>query len=280
MTNGKPRNPRQRRGRRREVPLRDVYGRLHEPGEPIADEAWEAIFAYGHCPYDPSCAALLNEPLAVFADASRWPTHLCFNTMELSVEQWKAAAILQTAWGCSLAGSIPTPVGRRAVLTDAHSLGWHDETLSAALQGAPFAGDECALLVVRCEIAGTTVAFFGLSRPGIAHGTEEVGAVVCGPCRFTAVGDNPTCEAVRAFIGRARRWWAQFEGRPVTGRPSGSTVSAEDLHRAVAAIRDAGWRPTQESVAEYLDRSVSTISRSAKGHFGSWQTLVNFPSRG
>lgn len=239
-------------------------------GEHKSYDEWKAwLEERGGCPHDPSCRPLLTDPLGVINDPRRWPQHLCYGTLEASLDQWCGKAFLTTPDVDSWRGSaVGLPIRRQGFLrsippgTPKHRFYADPAAIANFL---PFAGDEQAAFVLRVPLGGDVITFFGLLVP-----LDDV-LYTLGPARFTFGGSQPGSEDARRVIDRTRRWWAQFIGQPVWGRPPGGKISAADLHRAAVAVERMGKQPTQERLAEVLDCDPKTLQRAAKVDFGGWR---------
>jgi hypothetical protein len=151
----------------------------------------------------------------------------------------------------------PLPIGRRALMDNQEMdaiVEW-----SEILHALPFGGDERAMWALPVDLReGTvdcTLDLFGLAE----YPTEQHRALdfpVAGDLAFSVRGKGRFL--ADELLGSAERWWRQFRGLALRGRPPGSGAWAsreefEDaLRQAVTKVCSEGGKVTQESVAPHL----------------------------
>jgi hypothetical protein len=206
------------------------------------------------------CTDLISDTGAVLRDKERWPTHLCeAEFMAQSTGLWAEAQpfVVDSVNIHRWATIYPLPIGRRALLDD-HEM---DDIVewSEVLHALPFGGDERAMWALTVEHREGTVVctldLFGLAEyPTEKHRTLDL--PVAGDLAFSVRGKG----RFRAdeLLGSAERWWGQFRGLTLRGRPPGSGAWANReefenaLRQAVTKVRSEGTKVTQESVAQHL----------------------------
>ncbi len=225
----------------------------------------------------PPCTDLISEPEAALRDKGRWPIHVCSTEfMSQSTARW---ALAQPFVSDSLnvyrwASIHPLPIGRQALMAchETEELSeWSD-----VLNALPFDGDEKAMWALRIErresATVNTLDLFGLAEyetyPVIGLWT------VAGKLAFSMRGQD---RSLVDLVDAAEKWWSQFRGLPLKGRPPGTGTwnSRENfvnaLNRAMAKTISDGNKVTQEKVAEILhtdDRQLRTYLK----RFGiNWQ---------
>ncbi len=227
---------------------------------------------------DVPCWPLLFDPEGVLLNKNLRPRHICYTVMTTSIELWRKRKGGVISW----IPDEPFPVGRKAWLERLeYYKGW---------RGGVFSNEHLAEPALWMPFEGQEYAYLILSAPGV----ELFGLTTCDDdryCRldkaaFRLTGTAPTIPPV---VDAFRRWWAQFQGKPVTGRPRGSDLfggSQQDFLQvvgaAVHALRVRGKRPSQEAVADYLDAndlpgcSERLLRRKLREYgFTSWQDLLD-----
>jgi len=155
------------------------------------------------------------------------------------------------------------------------------EGLEELLNTVPFQEYECAMWALRIErrklAAVHTLDLFGLAT----YPTEEhrrSGLPVAGKLAFSVRGHD---RFLIDLLDAAERWWAQFRGLALRGRPkgSGSWASRQEfearLREAVATVRADKGKPTQENVAPLLCTSARQL-RAWLHKFGmNWKQVIS-----
>ncbi len=249
---------------------------------------------------------LLNRPVSVLSDKSVWPNHLCYDDFLIaSTERW---AIRSTMFrgGNALAlsrwrGRWPLPVGLLAV-ERAHSdpsgffegdlfdlgssdLGSGPGSRDTLANLVPFEGDEKAIWALRVEGKDSILDLFGLtahqSEPqGRARSRRGHAAITPGELAYVLRGRDTS---LIGLLDSARRWWSQFSGNPIQGRPrdSGTFASADDfesaLRTAVRGLRERQRKVTQESVAHVLSCDPRQLRRWLKHYNVGWMDVLTRP---
>jgi len=155
-----------------------------------------------------------------------------------------------------MAETWPLPIGREAINLRTTMFGGDETAYMAAVRMASFEGREEAMWAIRATASGSTLDLFGLAdRSADAAPAREDAPVSMGDLRYILRGSNTSLvEIVRA----AERWWFDFRGLRVQGRPpnSGAWVDADEfkeaLRIAITALRNEGRVATQEEVATYF----------------------------
>lgn len=270
------------------------------------DDEWEP------CTESPPCSDLLSDPVGVLQTPERWPTHLCADIAMQAVQDWAEHLYSLTfpnigPWP----GCWPLPVGIMA-LQQAHMRGnWWGQPL-AMKSLLPFEHEESAMLILRLPLHDATITFFGLAGPlepwtplqrrsrylGLAEtefppvartemdipgwtyvlGTSGEVTVrqvnyLCSTTAFIVIGGNPASEAVTSLVSNARRWWSQFEGKPLRGRRHGTTsISSPDeiIQGYSDFVGDHSRRPSQDELAERLYVGSRTLKRALKRFAVPW----------
>jgi hypothetical protein len=208
----------------------------------------------------PPCTDLISDAEAVLRNKERWPTHLCeAEFMSQSTGLWAEAQpfVVDRVNVHHWASMYPLPIGRRALMECQEM----DDVLewSEVLHVLPFEGDEAAMWALRVEHGEGTVVYnldlFGLAEyPTEQH--QALGVPVAGDLAFSVRGKGRFL--TEELLGAAERWWGQFRGFTLRGRPlgSGTWASREEfedaLRQAVTKVRSEGSKVTQESVAQHL----------------------------
>ncbi len=231
----------------------------------------------------PPCTDLIIDPRSVLTDKERWPAHLCVpEFLEQSTTLWAegrpVASDSPNRW--RWASMYPLPVGRRALMIRpemADIAAW-----SEVFDALPFEEYEQAMWALRVEDnwhpAGMgALDIFGLaSYPTDLH--QRLGYPVAGDLAYVVRGRG---QHMLELLDAAEKWWRQFRGLALKGRPPGTGTWTDREHflsaakEAVASIRSGGGKVTQESVAERL----ATQDRQLRGwitHFdATWQEIKN-----
>lgn len=208
----------------------------------------------------PPCTDLISDAENVLRNRERWPTHLCkAEFMSQSTGLWAEAkhSVVDSVNIHRWAAMYPLPVGQRALMKRQemdHVVEWVE-----VLQALPFEGNEQAMWALRVE-HGEETAVYTLDLFGLAdYPTEQHQALdvpVAGDLAFSVRGKSRFL--TEELLGAAERWWGQFRGLTLRGRPlgSGTWTSREEfedaLRRAVTEVRSEGGKVTQESVAQHL----------------------------
>jgi hypothetical protein len=150
---------------------------------------------------------------------------------------------------------------------------------SEALHVLPFEGDEEAMWALRVERTEGTVVhvldLFGLAEyPTEWHQAYEV--PVAGELAFSVRGKG---RSLIEILEAAERWWDQFRGLTLRGRPQGTGTweSPEhfenELRQAVAKTRSEGDKVTQENVATRLYTSKRVLKSWLDRYHINWQEV-------
>jgi hypothetical protein len=228
----------------------------------------------------PPCTDLISDAEGVLRNKERWPTHLCeAEFMSQSTGLWAEAQsfVVDSVNVHRWASMYPLPIGRWALM-ECQKM---DDILewSEALHVLPFDGDERAMWALRVEhTEGTLVHvldLFGLAEyPTERHQALEV--PVAGDLAFSVRGKG---RSLIEILDSAERWWGQFRGLTLRGRPTGTGTweSREhfetELHQAIAETRAEGDKVTQENVALRLHTDSRQLRRQVR-YFGlSWKEI-------
>jgi hypothetical protein len=209
----------------------------------------------------PPCTDLISEPAEVLRNRDRWPIHICEEEFtRQSTELWSEAQSFRVdsvnihRW----AAMFPLPIGRRALMIhpDVKDLSEWSEVFDVL----PFEEYERAVWALRVEHRTFptvhTLDLFGLAE----YSTENV----AGPLAFSVRGKSRFLIDV---LYAADRWWAQFKGLTLRGRPKGTGTWAspehfqDDLDQTLAEMRSREEKITQESVSEHLGIHKKTLVR-------------------
>ncbi len=155
-----------------------------------------------------------------------------------------------------MAETWPLPIGRDAINLRATMFRGDETAYIAAVRMALFEGREEAMWAIRATASGSTLDLFGLvDRSADAAPAREDDPVSMGGLRYILRGsDTSLVEIVRA----AERWWSDFRGLRVQGRPpnSGAWADADEfkdaLRTAIIALRKEGRVATQQEVTTYF----------------------------
>jgi hypothetical protein len=215
------------------------------------------------------CIDLLYQPARVLRNRQLWPVNLCYDVfLKESTHRWFSRTALLTeslgypgdgsaTWALErMADTWPLPIGRQAINLRGVMFGGDTAAYMASVRMASFEDREEAMWAIRVTASGSTLDLFGLAdRSAGAKPPEEDGPVSMGGLRYILRGsDTSLVELVRA----AERWWANFRGESVQGRPpnSGAWADADEfkdaLRTAITALRKQGRVATQEEVTSYF----------------------------
>jgi hypothetical protein len=205
----------------------------------------------------------------VLKDRKLWPVDLCYDAfLEESTERWYSRVTLLTGWYEKLQGGTdtwalermaetwPLPIGKEAINLRAAMFEGDEAAYMASVRMASFEGREEAIWAIRVTVSGSTLDLFGLAdRSADAAQSQENDPVSMGGLRYILRGsDTSLVEIVRA----AERWWSDFRGLTVQGRPpnSGAWADADEfkdaLRTAITALRKEGRVATQQEVTSYF----------------------------
>jgi hypothetical protein len=160
----------------------------------------------------------------------------------------------------------PLPIGRQALMTrrDVDDLSEWAEVYSVL----PFDEYQTAMWALRVEgewgpKTEHVLDLFGLAEyPTENHQRFDI--AVAGVLTYVLRGQSMFFPDV---LQAARRWWSQFKGLFILGRPlnSGTWSSTDEfkteLYTVVTALRTQGRKVTQEAVVEFLSRDIKTLTR-------------------
>ena len=222
------------------------------------------------CPDETTpCTDLLYQPTRVLRNRQLWPVNLCDDAfLRESTERWFSRTALLTGtlgypgdgsvtWGLErLAEAWPLPIGRQAINLRGAMFGGDSAAYMASVRMAPFEGREEAMWAIRITASGSVLDLFGLiDRSAYSTLPQEEGPFSMGGLRYILRGsDTSLVEIVRA----AERWWSDFRGLSVQGRPpnSGAWTDADEfkdaLRTAITALRKQGRVATQQEVTSYF----------------------------
>jgi len=221
----------------------------------------------------PPCTDLISEPPEVLRDRERWPIHICNDEFtRQSTELWAEAQSFNadTVNVHRWAAMYPLPIGRRALMVhpDVKDLSEWSEVFDVL----PFEEYERAVWALRVEqrVFPTThtLDLFGLAE----YSSENV----AGPLAFSGCGKD---RHLIEILGAAERWWTQFRGQILRGRPKGTGTwpSPEhfqnDLDLTLVAMRSYGMKVTQENVSRRLNIDKKTLVRWIQSCGKSWEEI-------
>jgi hypothetical protein len=134
--------------------------------------------------------------------------------------------------------------------------------LEELLNTGPFEEYECAMWALRIErrklVAVHTLDLFGLATyPTEAH--QRSGLPVAGKLAFSVHGHDELSIDLLDLLDAAKRWWANFRGLTLRGRPKGTGAWAtrEDL---VAALEEAVTKsPRRASRCDFIQALASYV---------------------
>jgi hypothetical protein len=152
---------------------------------------------------------------------------------------------------------------------------------SEVLNVLPFEEHENAVWALRVEGEGTLASRSVLDLFGLAeYPTEyhnELAIPVGGDLAYVLRGRDTS---LIDLVHNAERWWSQFRGRALRGRPRGSgTWKDEDefreaIHKVVGTLRERGYKPTQEKVAESLGCDDRVLRHWIKRYGLNWNDIL------
>lgn len=207
-------------------------------------------------------------PARVLKNKDLWPSSLCHDAFLLgSTKRWFNETALLSGWESKLEGASshdlellsdiwPLPVGKQALNRRASVFEGNVGAYMAARRLAAFDGSEEAMWVLRVKASGDTLDLFGLAEDVLpVTVAKDDASVFPGKLKFVLRGtDTSLLDIVRA----ADRWWSEFRGRPVRGRPAGSGAwedagqLKEAIRTAIRALQKQGRAATQHEVAAYF----------------------------
>jgi hypothetical protein len=215
------------------------------------------------------CTDLLYQPAKVLRERQLWPSSLCHDAfLRESTRSWYSRIALLTGWHqylsegdgtwalTEMSETWPLPIGREAINQCAAMFEGDIAAYMTSMRLASIDGHEEAMWAIRVTASGSTLDLFGLAdRSKDTSGFEEAGLVSMGGLRYIMRGsDTFLMEIVRA----AGRWWADFRGESIQGRPPNSGAWADPdefkdaLRTAITALRKQGRVATQHEVAMYF----------------------------
>jgi hypothetical protein len=221
----------------------------------------------------PPCTDLISEPGEVFRNRDRWPIHICLGEFaNQSTELWAEAqpfaadSVNVHRW----AAMYPLPIGRRALMIhpDVKDLSEWSEVFDVL----PFEEYERAVWALRVE-QGAFPSTHTLDLFGLAEYSSES---VAGPLAFSGRGRD---RHLIDILGATERWWAQFRGLTLRGRPKGTGTWSSpehfknDLDVVLADMRSYGEKVTQENVSRRLSIDKKTLVRWVEVCGKSWQEI-------
>lgn len=146
----------------------------------------------------------------------------------------------------------------------------------------PFEGEEQAIWALRVEGKDSVLELFGLTAnqtelKGCGLNRGEGAAITPGELAWVLRGKDTS---LIGLLDNARRWWSQFSGRPIPGRPrdSGTFASGDDfekaLHDIIRSLRRRQWKVTQESVSQFMSCDPRQLRRWLKHYNVGWTDVV------
>ncbi len=228
----------------------------------------------------PPCTDLISDPMGVLRNKERWPIHLCdAEFLRPSTELWVQAQefTADTLNVYRWASMHPLPIGWRALTEnrEANDLSEWSEVLNVL----PFAGYEKAMWALRVEVQGGVLDLFGLEDyPTEFH--KAHGIPVAGDLAFMLRGRDTS---LTDLVHEAKRWWSPFRGRALQGRPRGSGTwqdageFREAARNVVRTLREHGYKPTQENVAENLGCNDRVLRYWIDRYGVTWNDLLKAP---
>jgi hypothetical protein len=220
------------------------------------------------------CTGLLADPTAVLMDKARWPLHLCepqFTSQSTALwalaQPFAADGLNNQRW----AAMWPLPIGRRALMIRPEMA---DVSAWTSVFGVlPFEEYEQAMWALRIryreKVSVHTLDLFGLAEyPDEMH--QRLAIPVAGKLAFVVRGHG---RRPIDLLDAAERWWAEFRGLTLRGRPKGTgTWSTRDdylaaLREAKLMTRSNGDKTTLENVAAHF--SPPTTARQLR----AWNSL-------
>ena len=230
----------------------------------------------------PSCTDLISDPAGVLRNTERWPIHLCDEEfLRQSTELWvQAQAFMADTLNIYRWASMhPLPIGRRALMLNRQVVNLSE--WSEVFNILPFEEYEKAVWALRVEVEGSLASrsvldLFGLAEyPTDYH--KEFGIPAGGDLAYVLRGRDTS---LTDLVDNAERWWSQFRGRALRGRPRGSGTwkDADEFREAarnvVGMLRERGYKPTQERVAEVLDCNDRVLRYWIKRYGLNWNDIL------
>jgi hypothetical protein len=226
----------------------------------------------------PPCTDLISDPQSVLMDKDRWPTHLCNpEFFGQSTTTWAEDRPIATdspnRW--RWVSMYPLPIGRHALMIRPEMgdmAAW-----SAVFDVLPFEEYEQAMWAIRIEDdwrpAGMgALDIFGLaSYPTDLH--RELRLPVAGDLAYVVRGQG---RRMLELLDAAEKWWHQFRGLALKGRPQGTGTWRDREHfldaakEAIASIRSGGGKVAQENVAEHLRTQDRQLRRWIEDFDTTW----------
>jgi hypothetical protein len=171
----------------------------------------------------------------------------------------------------------PLPIGQQAMVENRE---WDNQSeWSEVLNVLPFKGYEKAMWALRVEAEGGVLDLFGLEDyPTKFHKVHRI--PVAGDLAYALRG---TETSLTDLIHEAKRWWSRFRGRALQGRPRGSGTwrNAGEFRDAarnvVRTLRERGYKPTQENVAENLNCSDRVLRQWIDRYGVTWDDILKAP---
>ena len=218
----------------------------------------------------PPCARLFDNPEDVLADRLKWPTHICPAVAYASTRRWAQDRTLRVCGDplplevAEWVESYPLPVGRFSM----------PGTLPEALAALPGFGSAALILVPGLPFV--EAVGFGIVDNHPLVSIESNGAFDMAPVsmQFAITGWTDRADA---FRDHAAKWWGQFAGKAITGRPFGSTMhTIDDYERLFMLVSvELGRPPT--SLDEFVGHAPAfaslakdTIKRNLRKWGTSW----------
>jgi hypothetical protein len=252
---------------------RNVSGQPY-PGQDIEEllekTDWKRVREELTCPENPPCTDLLVDPVGVLNNENRWPKrHLCrARFLQRSTHEWASQLMVPTTHELrEWTWEWPLPIGMQALGLKTFS--WELYNLM------PFEGHEAALWAIHIDAGAFVLDLFGLGTP-YGQGDERAYEIGELGYRMQGRGRGPL-----DLVARADRWWTQFRGEKITGRPYGSRrwASLDEFKKDVRSARDTlriqRRKATQENVAEALYTDARQIRRELERHgIASWKDFL------
>jgi hypothetical protein len=174
----------------------------------------------------------------------------------------------------------PLPIGKRALMI--HPEMGDMTAWSEVFDVLPFEEYEQAMWALRIEDSWRPVGMgaldiFGLvSYPTDLH--RELRIPVAGDLAYVVRGKG---RRMLEILDAAEKWWRQYRGLAVKGRPPGTGIWRDREHfltavkEAVASIHSNGGKVTQESVADRLCTDDRQLRHWINGFDVNWQEIRN-----
>lgn len=261
-------------------------------------DGWNSDHESWRCPADgPPCRLLETEPFSLLKKRRPWPTHLCIDVAERSLDRWAwnhasriKMSVAHEWWMQHSFVHHTLPVGREAIREAAwhapHWFAFSDREFDAirkhghrAVDLAVFDGDETAALILPLEVADTTIDLFFLVEWAECGLSEHGEAIVCHAPSAVKVRVVGRLDDAATFVARATEWWTvTMAGHKIraVGRPRLDVDEAMDRIRSgLAAYRaEFGHTPKRDVFLRHIGMSERTWKRYMSRTQSNWRTLI------